>query len=764
MKKTKIILVSILVSVVLLACLGTLGYFGIRSMRRSHLRAEAREAFAAEDWKKAEKLLNEYVGQDSDSEEDFVRLAQVYRHFGNTGEEMRCWHRASVLNPLKPEYWDNYAVCAMNARDFQHLYSALSRKVLLNAELSAKDKLRYLICAVMTDHAREAEKYYEEMRKADPEAFRKDDFAMFAEFLVTIGKLSDAERRNFIEEGIRSDDPFVRLESILLRVASLPISRDNAKNKSVLEQKETLLKQAAELNRYIAIPLLVSSYFTRMKFDSVIETAEPYLADIESTLVSVLYAESCVYSGQPENLKPLIEQFRSFGRRYRAQTAYFEALYDFSQNDDDFARHLMEVGNAAQTDLANLMNLQIALNNDNVEKIVNLVETIMTNPPFCDLQERVRSAVQLYLWDKIRENPRFSGDPRIIKLAQLIASSNKTDPLLMRIRISDLRNRNALTRQALEENLEAFPEDPYLLQVAAEFELFNGNSEKCLEYVERFYALEKKERSITFDLLHMLALELSGKIDEATKEFIALLDNNEMDRDLLYRYLRFCIDHERMDELSKMADRLDASSEPDLKSLAPFFQAEALFLQEKKDEALVLLKTAKTDHPDFAFRAATMLSTYDVLDEALSRYLTLLDKYPDRQLILANIAEIYLAKEMKVEAVSYAKRAWEANQDNVIGQYIYAKTLAANGQYQEAEKVLKIPNRQVELPDQIRTLWTDIMLHCVREDLEKGQLQRALDRSRHYLIQFPDDSAFQEFRTRAEQELKKAKDAQNPER
>ena len=722
-------------------------------MRRSHLREEARKAFAAEDWKKAEKLLNEYVGKDPDSEEDYVRLAQVYRHFGNTGAEMSCWHRASVLNPLKPEYWDNYAGCAMNARDFQHLYSALSRKILLNAELSAKDKLRYLICAVMTHHAKDAEKYYEEMRKSDPKAFRTDDLAKFAEFLVTIGKLDDAERENFINDGIKSDDPFVRLESILLRIASLTVSGDN--DESIQEQKEMLLKQAAELNRFAATPILASFYFSRMKFDSLIEIAEPYLADIENLLLSGFYAESCVSGGQPEKLQLLIEHIRSLGQEYRIQHAYFEALYVFSQDDnDELTRHMREVGGAAQTSLANLMNLQIALNNDNEEIIVILFETIMTNPPFCDLRERARTAVRHYLGTKIKENPDLAGDPRIIKIAQLLSGHNNNDPLLMRIIVSDLRDRNMLTRQILEENLAAFPEDPYLLQVAAEFELFNGEPEKCLEYVERFYDLKKEERSITFDLLHMLALELSGKIDEATKEFTALVDNNGMDREILYRYLKFCIDHKREAELSKMADRLDASETPDLKALAPFFQAEELLLREKKDEALGLLKTAKTDNPDFAFRAATLFSTYDVLDEALARYLALLDKYPDKRLILANIAEIYLAKEMKAEALSYAKQTWESDQEAMIGQFVYAKMLVANGRYQDAEKVLRIPNRRVELPEEIKKLWTDIMLHCVQEDLANRSFQRALDRARHYLTLFPDDSTFREFKTRAEQELK----------
>ena len=398
MKKTRLILVIVLVSVVLLACLGFLGYFGVKSIRRSHLRAEARAAFAAKEWKKAEKLLNDYLWQDPDSEEDYVRLAQVYNHSGNTGEEMHCWHRASVLNPLKPEYWDNYAMCAMNARDFQNLYSSLSRKIILNAELSAKDKKRYLICAVMTNRASEAKKYYEEMLKADPEAFRADDLGRLAEYVVTFDKLTDVERRIFIDEGIQSDDPFVRLESILYRATTLAVSGEDAV--SLLKQKETQLKQAAELNRYAATPFLVDFYYSHSGFGTVIEVAGPYLADIRNVLMAILYADSCVYRGQPEKLKPLIEQFRSQGQKYKTQIAYFEALYDFAQGNDDFVKHMKEVG-VMQTPLANLMNLQIALNNDNEEKVVTTFETIMTTPSFFDLRERARSAVRLYLGSQI---------------------------------------------------------------------------------------------------------------------------------------------------------------------------------------------------------------------------------------------------------------------------------------------------------------------------------------------------------------------------
>ena len=756
MKKTRLILVIVLISVVLLSCLGFLGYFGIKTMRRSHLRSEARKAFSAEDWKMAEKLLNEYVARDPDSEEDFVRLAQVYHHLGNTGEEMLCWYKASTLNPLKPEYWDSYTTCAMNAREFSHFYSSFSRKSALNAKQTPREIMLYLISAVMTDHARDAGNYYERIHKADPKFFQKDDLGRFTEFLVTAAKHSADERSKILEQGIQSDDPVVRLESILQQLVDLELSGENTE--SVDEQEETLLKQAVELNRFAATPLLVSFYFSRLKFGSVIETAEPFLADIPHLQLALVYAESCVYGAQPEKLKPLAQKFHTLGLRHRILASYFDALYQFSlgmegKRNTELAGLMQKVGSVVQTDLANLVNLQIALNNDSLEKICTTFETIMKNPPFHSVQGRARLAVRQYLWNKINENPTLADDPRVAKLVQFLAVPGGEDPFLMRLMISDLYRRNVLTRQILQDNLEAFPEDPYLLQVAAEFELFHDNPGRCLNYVQRFYALELEERSNTFDLLHMLALELSGKIDEAAKEFAALLENNEMNRELLYRYLMFCTNHKREAELSKMADRLDASKEPDLKALAPFFRAEEMFLQGKTEEALSLLETSKTDQPDFALYAADKFSSCGRVDQALSRYLALVGRHPDRRVVLANIAEVYLAKGMKKEALSYAKQAWEMNHDDGIGQFVYAQMLAENGQYQDAASVLNIPNRKVELPDEIMNLWTDIMHHAIEDSIANQRYMQAEEQCKHLLIFAPDDAFAKENREKARKRI-----------
>ena len=758
MKKVRIILVVISLLVALLACFGFMGYFGVKTMRRINLRMEAREAYAAEDWKKAETLLKQYVEQDYNSEEDFVRLAMVYRHFGNTDAEMHCWYMANMLNPLKPEYWETYLECAMKARNFPHLYTSLSHKIIFKEPLSPKDKKLYLISAVITDRVKDVVEYYEFILDDDPLFFQQDDLARYADFLMTYDDRTPEECTDFLEYGIQSDDFFVRQESILFSLIDLEFSGEDPEY--IFEEKEKLLKQIVEMNRFAGIPLLASFYFSNLRFNSVIDVAEPYLADIEHIPLLILYAESCVYGAHSEKLLPLIEHFRSLGRKYRTQVSYFEALYLFSQetqNNEDLAKNMQEVGAAAQTDLANLINLQIALNYDSVEKICSSLEAIMLNPPFYDLQDRARPAVRHYLWTKMEANPELADNPgRLARLAELIAGPDNTDPFLMRIIISDLRRRNLLTRQIIQRNLSTFPVDPFLLQIAAEFELFNGNPELSLEYVERFYALKDEKRSISFDLLHAIALEQTGKLDEASKEYAVLIDNTEMDRGILYRYFRFCIDYKRRTELAAMAERLNTSTVPELKSLAPFFRTEELLLQGKKDEALSLIETVESDHPDFALHAANLCSGFDLLDQALSRYLALIGKYPDKGLILANIAEVYLAKGMKDEALSYAKQSWEVNQDNGLGQFVYAKMLALNEQYQDAEKILKIPYREVELPKELKDLWTDIMLHCVREDLANGHFSYALDRSSHYLILYPKDPTFHDFKMRSEEELQKA--------
>ena len=765
MKKPQTIVAVILILVFLLACLGFLGYFGAKTVHQSHLRTEARKAFAAEEWKTAEKLLNEYIGLDPDSEEDLVRLAKVYKHFGNTGEEMQCWYKASTLNPLNPEYWDNYTECAMNARDFGHLYSTLNRKTVLGWEPAPKDKMLYLICAVRTSRIAEAKQFYARMRRDNEEKklkldiFHQDDLARFAEFLVTNHTLTPVERSSFINDGIKSDDPFVRLESILLHLVDLELSGGDIKN--IREQEETMLKQALELNRYTVTPILANVYFSELKFATVIELAEPYLANIDNIPLSVIFAESCVYNNQPEKLKPLAGKFRTFGLKYKLLASYFDALYDFSQGvekNDDLARHMQETNGIIRTNLVNLIDLQISLNSDNLEKILESFESIMKNPPFYNLQERARSAVRHYLGTKLVEKPELYEDSRIIRIAQLASICDEPDPFLMRIMIADQRKRNVLTQQIIQDNLDVFPFDPYLLETAAEYELFNDDPEKCLEYVERFYELKDEKRSITFDLLHILALERLGKIDEATMDYTALVENNEMNRNILYRYLKFCIGYKRGKELTAMADLLDASDVPDLKSLAPFFRAESLLLQEKKDEALSLLKTAKTDNPDFAFHAATLFSTYDVLDEALSRYLALLDTHPERLVILADIAEVYYSKGMRSEALAYAKQAWETNQDNRVGQFVYAKMLAANGRYQDTEKILRIPRRKIKLPDEVRILWTDIMYHVIENSMEGRQFLQAEDLLKHLLIVLPDDEFGKETMEKVRELLKTNKD------
>ena len=112
-----------------------------------------------------------------------------------------------------------------------------------------------------------------------------------------------------------------------------------------------------------------------------------------------------------------------------------------------------------------------------------------------------------------------------------------------------------------------------------------------------------------------------------------------------------------------------------------------------------------------------------------------------------------MAKGKKDEALSYAKQAWETNHDDGIAQFVYAKMLAENGQYQDAEKILKIPNHKVELPEEVMNLWTDIMHHAIEDSIANQRYMQAEEQCKHLLIFAPDDAFAKENREKARKRI-----------
>ena len=108
-KKLAIIVLGLILLASLLAC----GYFGFKTLRRSHQRRVAMATYAKKDYVLAERLLLAYVSTDQNSEPEFVALANIYHEFGDYWMEAQMWNMASSLNPLNEEYRANVFRSAM---------------------------------------------------------------------------------------------------------------------------------------------------------------------------------------------------------------------------------------------------------------------------------------------------------------------------------------------------------------------------------------------------------------------------------------------------------------------------------------------------------------------------------------------------------------------------------------------------------------------------------------------------------------------------
>ena len=94
----------VILGIILFACLLACGYFGAKTVRRSHQRRAAMAAYEKKDYEEAERLLRQYLRKDLNSEQEIVALANIYHEFGNTGTEAQMWQIASSLNALNAEY------------------------------------------------------------------------------------------------------------------------------------------------------------------------------------------------------------------------------------------------------------------------------------------------------------------------------------------------------------------------------------------------------------------------------------------------------------------------------------------------------------------------------------------------------------------------------------------------------------------------------------------------------------------------------------
>ena len=733
----------LLLGFILLACLLACGYFGVKTIRRTYQRRTAMAAYEKKNYEEAERLLLDYVRKDQNSEPEFVALANIYHEFGNTGAEAEMWQMASSLNPLKPDYRENMLNAAMRSASYRLMHSIIGRKVKNGDDLDDRELYLYLISAFRTGYSKDADTLYKERCKKDPTVFGKTELGQIAEFLAKNSSLSDAERREFLEKMVKSEDPVVRYEA-LYSTMRFQLSRFAESGETDEEVIEGLLKQLQETNYFAGTPLLADYYIVLSRFEDVIKVAEPYLKTIDDMNLYLMYLESCVIGEKLDNLKEMAQKFHEKGFRFRVLTDYCGILISYLEKDKQtLAERVRKSGKQISTPLALFIRLQVALGGDSFSEIRTAATEFFAAPPFGDLRNQAVLACVEYIKEQMAKEENQNDPSQMAELAQILISHVESSRLLATIILIDQYKKGLVKEADLLDALNKYPDSRILTQTTAEYLILNGKAEQALPLIERLLNEDGNEELNDRALfLQMLAFDQLGRTDEAAEIFKTLIDHSQFNINLLDKYFTFCVSAKRQNDLNAMADKLDSVQEGKLKQYTPFFRAAALILtgdEAKRNEGLKILTSTTNEDPDLAFYAATRLSEFDWLDDAESKYKAILNTYHNPSLIYVNLSELYKAKGDAESALKAAQDGFEKRK-NGLSSFVYAQRLSEAGRYEEAVEVLNFPRRAEKFRDNVIELWISCMKKAIEKSIAEERFMQAEEQCKHLLIYAPDDA------------------------
>ena len=387
----------VVLGIILLVSLLAVGYFGVKTLHRSHQRRDAMEAYEKGDYEKAERLLRQYVQKDPNAEAEFVALANIYHEFGNTGMEAQMWQTASTLNPLNAEYRKKMLDTAAKSASFGLLHGILGRRLKAGESLNEQELFLFVIASCRAGYPKDGEEAYKKAVEDDPEAFGKSDLGRFAEFLVTYSTMSGIERDLFLTEARKSEDSVVRFEATYLSVL-FKMAEESVTD----EELETLLKELVETNYFSGTPILLDYDFAQGKFADVTSLGGQYLSTIDSIELYLIYAESCTFTGKLDELRALENKLRKKSEDLLIIADYCNVLISFLENDSaKIAAAVRKTGNVVFTPLSRFIRLRVAVDQGSFDEILAVAREVFSDRTFHDLKDRAMVVCMDYLADNV---------------------------------------------------------------------------------------------------------------------------------------------------------------------------------------------------------------------------------------------------------------------------------------------------------------------------------------------------------------------------
>ncbi|WPJ96832.1 hypothetical protein SH580_03820 [Coraliomargarita algicola] len=720
--------------VLVLGAMGAVIYYVSKNYRQLEDFNEAVSAFNSQDWELAEKKLMAAIAADPNNEDVVSKLATVNEKLGNWTEAGLFWSRAAELNAFKPEYAEQAANAFFRSGDVQ-----LLQEELRSAQPFKTDRQRLLMAFVyaQSEQVAAAQKMIDELASSESAA---TELGKLVSLLIEESPERTPEARASFEALAQAEDPAIALYA-LYTLANDAIGRGE-----MLKAQE-YLERRMPLNSKLATISLANFYYIQGKSQ---EAAALYREQVDelTPIESIRYAESLIALKEVEALQELAKRYR-VGRRADILTGYYmDALLAYEAGDGATVSAKLEAlgDELPVTPVAQMLSVYDAVQRKDAKEIINLLKAF----PY-DAHERLATYVTL-IRPLVLELMTQNNLTEAAQIAELLNIRNFEDVIFTLAQIGNAAQKQLLSRIDLDQALEAYPEEPRLWSIAADFHLRNENYLEAQQASQRL--LKLIPGSISGQLQNIAALESLKQIDQAATTFEALYHAHPTDRRVLIQYLAFCSRNQLATNLSDLLNALKDHSEHSPAGATMLAEAELAQLagdREKLHSVLIQVAedpqlVANSENAAILYRTAHMLATNDYEAPAIKVYRKLLPLAPNSVPVLVNLSELYatLAEQNSddsaaQEALKLAQQAYTAAPESAIARECYAIRLHESGAHEEAQKLLLNLIQQGAESARIRDAWKGSMEQMIQALAAKNEIYNRSNLCQALLNEFPNN-------------------------
>ncbi len=706
------------------------GYFAAKSSRKASRFRDANEAFIRKDYKQAKDLLRIVLANDNNNERATELLAEIAGIEGRLPEELYYRSRLIRLNALNAEYARTYERVLFRLNAYDSLRASVEK--ITEGTRNNIQHLHFIYAEYNLGHDQVANAYWDRYVKGKS-ALEAHPLAQYISAIYRSPNATVAETVAKLKELATGKDSDVALVA-MIDLSRLEYGLGNIAN------AEMWLKNAVPLNRYIALTALARFYADERNFQAASDTLDGYLKDFPNPDYAVMQTELYALLEQPDKIRALHSVFQKRTERFSILACYYmNAVLAFMKEDYAGADEaLAPTRSQIITQYSRLLSIYIDTRNSRPIEALSDYKDLMRLAPFLDFRDRARNALLAYVAQCLEKENYAVG---VLELADYLNQEKAELPLTRFVAMGHFVN-NTLSAIELNQMFANYPNDPFLIRIAAEFYYRIGESQRALGMLN---LMRKNNDTPTgeLQLLEAVLLTRLKRYDDASMRFHAILKENPSAVNQR-AYWDFCV------LTSRKADFEFLGALPEAKEYVVPCKAEALLCDGKIQEAMALYADYTSKLPQMLFHAASRLGTYDFIDDAIECYSALPEDFA-REYVLINLSELYAAKHDDTNAMQSAVDAYALAPASPDVQLCYARRLHDAKQDSRIPDVFRLETtKRGGVSNDSLALWITGMEALIRDLYDAGKKESVRERCRQLLIYAPRNAVANEFLAKTE--------------